>query len=256
MAKKQKQEEAKKGAPAWMATFSDLMTLLLCFFVLLFGMSSLDTSKFQAFINSFQGSMGILDGADVLMNTAGMLGSGIDSQPEEITISDIEIENIEQYEAIQEEMENVKDALEEFLESQGLENKVTVEQDGEEVVLTFEDFMLFDSGQALIKQDALDVLSTIGAELNKYLGEGYVGRAEGHTDNIPINSTIFPSNWELSASRAIAVAKYLINNADIAPASLSAEGFGEFYPIATNDTPEGRAANRRVEIKIIKDAIE
>lgn len=251
MAKKKKEEEAPAGAPAWMATFSDLMTLLLCFFVLLFSMSSLDIAKFTAFINSYSGSTGIIDGGEVLLNSNGMLGGGVENVPEEEDRK--AAENIKQ---ITIEMENIKEALDKFLKSEGLDNKVTVEQDGEEVVLTFEDFMLFDSGLAVIKPDGLEVLGKIGNEIKQYLEDDYIARAEGHTDNLPINSLIFPSNWELSASRAISVAKYLINDIGISPMRISAEGFGEFYPIATNDTPEGRAQNRRVEIKIAKDAID
>lgn len=254
MAKEKKAEEPKKGAPAWMATFSDMMTLLLCFFVLLFSMSSLDVAKFIAFINAYSGSTGIIDGGEVLMSNAGMLGGGVENsvEQEEVLAEAIAEQIAEQME----DMEDMKESLEEFLKSEGLENKVTVEQDGEEVILTFSDFMLFDSGQAIIKPEGLEVLGKIGGEIKQYLDDGYIARAEGHTDNFPINSFIFPSNWELSASRAISVAKYLINEVEISPMALSAEGFGEYYPIASNDTAEGRAQNRRVEIKVTKDAVE
>ncbi|OOB80251.1 MAG: hypothetical protein BEN19_06005 [Epulopiscium sp. Nuni2H_MBin003] len=211
-------------------------------------MSSLDAAKFAAFINSYSGSTGILDGGEVVMQSAGLLGGGIESTPRND-------DGEQQKEKLQAELNNMKEELEKFIEAEGLENRVEVQQDGEEVVLTFADFLLFDPGMADIKAGAIPVLNTVGLQIKEYLNDGFIVRSEGHTDNVPINTAYFPSNWELSAARAIVVAKFFINELDFDPQKISAEGFGEYYPVASNDTAEGREANRRVEIKIVKDAI-
>ncbi|OOB77522.1 MAG: hypothetical protein ATN33_08125 [Epulopiscium sp. Nele67-Bin001] len=244
----------KKGSPAWMATFSDLMTLLLCFFVLLFAMADLDAEQFMAFINSFNGSTGIIDGGEVLMNDTGMVGGGVENLPDERTVLEELISMVEaQVDAqVQEEMASIKEEIEEFIIENELEHKVSVEQNGDAVVLTFADVMLFDSGSAELKTIGIPVLDTIGGKIKTYIEQGYHVRAEGHTDNVPISTAIFPSNWELSAARAIAVAKYFINYLDFDPHGVSAEGYGEYYPVADNNTDEGRAENRRVEVKVIK----
>ncbi len=256
-----KEAPPKKGCPAWMGTFSDLMTLLLCFFVLLFAMAELDAEKFMAFINSYSGSTGILDGGEILMNDAGMVGGGVENMPDEQQViqdivamieakADAEADELAQ--ETLEEMKSLVEELREFIMENQLEHQVSVERDGDVAVLTFADVMLFDSGSASLKSEGLPVLEIIGTKIQTYVEDGYRVRAEGHTDNVPISTVIFPSNWELSAARAIAVATYFIDVLNFDPHGISAEGYGEYYPIADNDTAEGRAANRRVEVKVLK----
>lgn len=236
--RRRSQEEPKKGAPSYMNTYGDMMTLLLTFFILLFSMSSLDASKFRAFIESFSSSSGLLDGGEVLLNDSGMVGAELQVMPEELTD--------------EEKMEKVKEELEQFIQIEDLEYQVGVQQKGDEVILTFEDMLLFETGKAYIKPAAVPVLGTLGEKLGMYLGEGYNLKIEGHTDNIPIKTVQFPSNWELSAARAIAVAKFFIEEMDFDPTTVSTEGFGEYRPIADNSAEQGRAMNRRVEIKLTK----
>lgn len=244
--RKQAQDEQKKGAPAYMNTYGDMMTLLLTFFILLFSMSSVDASKFKAFIDSFSGANGLLEGGEVLLNDTGMLGNGIERFPQEFTGDPAD------YVSSQEAMGGVKEELEQFIYNEKLEYKVGVEQKGDEIILRFEDMLLFDTGKASIKPAAIPILSTVGNKLNTYIQEGYYLKIEGHTDNIPIRTAQFPSNWELSAARAIAVAKCFIEEMNFDPAFVSTEGFGEYKPIGDNSTQEGRAMNRRVEIKLTK----
>lgn len=242
--RKKEREETKKGSPAYMTTYADMMTLLLTFFILLFSMSSIDASKFKAFIESFSTSHGIMDGAESILNGAGIATNDVDPFS-----SNVEEENAY---SIEEEMRMIKEQLEKFVAREKLEYKVEVTQDGDEVILRLEDILLFDTGKADIKPAAVPVLSTLGQELSSYVEAGYRLRFEGHTDNVPIKTMQFPSNWELSAARAIAVAQFFVNEMDFEPHSISAEGSGEFRPIADNDSPEGRSKNRRVEIKITK----
>jgi chemotaxis protein MotB len=245
------QEEQKKGSPAYMSTYGDLMTLLLTFFVLLFSMSSVDASKFKAFINSFSGGSGILQAGDVIVSDQGMMGTGIKNFPNR---SDMEkLAKQAKNEAENEALLELKEELEEFIYRQKLEDKVGVEQRGDEIILRFEDMLLFESGRADIKPGAYPVLSSLGEQLRSYLSEGYHLSIEGHTDNIPIKTARFPSNLYLSAGRAIAVAEFYIEEMDFIPDAMSFEGFGEYRPIADNTTVEGRAQNRRVEIKLKRE---
>ncbi|MGL6174623.1 MAG: flagellar motor protein MotB [Cellulosilyticaceae bacterium] len=236
--RRRSQEEPKKGAPSYMNTYGDMMTLLLTFFILLFSMSSIDASKFRAFIESFSSSSGLLDGGEVLLNDSGMVGASLQVMPEELTD--------------EEKMEKVKEELEQFIQIEDLAYQVGVQQKGDEVILTFEDMLLFEIGKAHIKPAAVPVLGTLGEKLRMYLEKGYNLKIEGHTDNIPIKTVQFPSNWELSAARAIAVAKFFIEEMDFDPTTVSTEGFGEYRPITDNSTEQGRAMNRRVEIKLTK----
>ncbi|MGL4344520.1 MAG: flagellar motor protein MotB [Cellulosilyticaceae bacterium] len=243
---KKSQDEPKKGAPAYMNTYGDMMTLLLCFFVLLFSMSTVDAAKFKAFIDSFSGSTGILDGGEIVMNEVGMLGNGMQQFPSQKNITDSSSEQIKN------ELKGVEKEIEKFIYDKKLEDTVGVEQRGDAIIITFEDALLFEIGNANLKPAATPVLSQLGNQLKTHSQEGYQMKLEGHTDNIPINTTQFPSNWELSSARAIAVAKFFIDEMSFSPESISAEGYGEYRPIADNSTPEGRAQNRRVEIKLAK----
>lgn len=231
MARKKVVEE-KKGAAEWMATYGDLVTLLLCFFVLLFSMSTIDNQKFKAIITSMQGSLGVLD-------------SGIIVEMDPITTNfpgDISEDENEEFKKI---LEQISD----FIKKNGLEKSITLKLDERGLLIRFLDTVLFDSGKADIKNEAkyiIEMISDVIKESDKSI------RVEGHTDNVPINTGRFPSNWELSTTRAVNVVKYIIELKDIEPWRISAAGYGEYHPIDTNDTSEGKQRNRRVDIVILK----
>ena len=248
---KKREESHKKGSPAYMSTYGDMMTLLLTFFVMLFSMSTVDVNKFKAFIDSYSGATGILDSGEAIMSNQGMLGNGIKQFP---STPPTPIPTLEDQATTQmrEELAIIQKELEAFIEEQALTGEVGVEQKGDAVVIRFSNTVLFESGKALLKTEAINVLSILSNELKQYVNDGYRLSFEGHTDNVPIKTAQFPSNWELSAARAIAVAKYFVEAHGFAPANLSAEGFGEYMPIADNTTVEGRATNRRVEVKLTR----
>lgn len=249
--KKTFEDEPKKGAPAYMNTYGDMMTLLLTFFVLLFSMSSIDTQKFRGLIDSFSGSTGLLVGGDTLKEESNMLGNGLNQFP-----TDKGNQAMQQDVIIEQDksLKMVKQDLEKFIDTKNLGEKVAIEQSGDEIILRFDDILLFDTGKADIKPGAIPILNTLGDKIKTYLNQGFRIRLEGHTDNVPIKTVQFPSNWELSAARAIAVAKFFINEMDMPSSKISAEGFGEYNPIGDNSTPEGRSINRRVEVRLSKDA--
>lgn len=247
---KKREDEPKKGAPAYMNTYGDMMTLLLTFFVLMFSMSSVDAAKFQAFVESFGGAGGILDAGQVITSDSGMLGNGMKDFP-----NDRQITTLTDSESYQKnkELSGIQNELELFIHEEKLDEQIGVEHKGDAIIVSFADMLLFETGKAELKPEAKIVLRTLGEGLTKYIDKGYKLSLEGHTDNVPISTAQFPSNWELSAARAIAVAKYFISDMNISPQMVSAEGFGEYRPVADNSTSEGRAANRRVELKLSKE---
>lgn len=243
MAKKDKKIEIKMGLAEWMGTYGDMVTLLLCFFVLMFATSTQDAEKFAQIAASFKNSKISItqtQSAGVLQ----ALGNGIVSMPEVKGESDKEYEN-----RGKEEMREIADNFKTYFAENELQDKIEVEQNDRFITLNFKDGILFESGSADLKLDAINVLGLVANELLKYPDNNI--KIEGHTDNRPISTPRYPNNWYLSAARAISVATYFINDKNFPPDRISTEGYGEYKPKVSNDTPENRATNRRVEIKII-----
>jgi chemotaxis protein MotB len=223
-----------------MTTYSDLVTLLLCFFVLLFSFSVIDAKKFEAIIRSFQGSLSVLDS-----------GKTID---EDQYISQALQSNRllrEQQEA--ESMEWLYRQLDEYIQQNNLEGTVVLGVEERGLLIRFKDQVLFDSGKAVIRKDGEPIVQSIGEILKQ---NDRAIRVEGHTDNVPMHSLLYPSNWELSTARAVNVVKFFIEKVGIAPTRLSAAGYSEYHPIADNDTAENRQKNRRVDVVILRKSFE
>lgn len=256
---KRKPEETPKGSPPWMNTFSDLMNLLLCFFVLLFSMSSVDTGKFELIAASFSNSFSVLPDGGSTMGEGSLITSGI-SQLSNIAVytSDLGVaeETDAESEAVDEvereklaQSEKMAEAVDQYIENNNMQESVEVDFTAQYVLLTLNGALLFDSGKADIRADAVDLINKIGDMLKVY--EENIIEVEGHTDNVPINNHHkFKNNNELSSFRALAVAGYFIEKKSINPAKLKYSGRGEYVPVADNTTADGRARNRRVEIKI------
>ncbi len=274
MAKK-KADEAPKGSPAWMSTFSDLMNLLLCFFVLLFSMSTVDAEKFELVIASIKSSFSIMNQSGSSVSDGELISSGISAlemfddylnlsvvEPEEdgdselnevggeanteteITVEDA-IEAV--VEAGIEESESMAEEIENLLQEYNLEESIDVEFNEQYVLLNLNGALLFESGQYVVRTEAESVLQKVCIILSNYT-ENLI-EVEGHTDNVPMNSATM-TNDELSMYRALSVANYIRENAGIEASHVKYSGRGEYSPIADNSTAEGRARNRRVEIKI------
>ncbi len=239
MSRRKKAPDQPEGAPAWMTTYGDLVTLLMCFFVLLFAFSEIDAQKFDAIMESFQGSAGILSGGKTLNQDQLVF----DAMPEQsITKTVEEIETLQVLEEI----------INEYIEAEDLQFEVQVELEDRGLVIRFPDNVLFDSGRAVIKEETIGTLAFLGEVLKDPQFVSMDIRVEGHTDNIPINTAQFPSNWELSATRATNVLKFFISTSSIDPYRLSASGYGEYHPIASNDSIAGRQNNRRVDVVVMR----
>lgn len=269
---KRKEETPPPGSPAWMSTFSDLMNLLLCFFVLLFSMSSIEEAKLNELVASMNNTISIFDAGATAIGEGILMSNGV-SQLNELDqyinstgkTADNEIdgekleefvtapENIESVEQFLEE-QNLRDneALAEIIEEAVMENgmadQIDVSFTSQYVQLSMSGALLFGSGSADLKEDAKRVLDKTAMILERY-AEGII-EIEGHTDNIPISNSMFADNEELSSARALKVFYYLTENSSLNPVNLKHAGMGERVPIADNATQEGRSKNRRVEIRI------
>jgi chemotaxis protein MotB len=249
--RKKKDEE---GAPAWMVTYSDLVTLVLVFFVLLYSFSIIDIIKFQQFVASFQGA-GILH----------MGSQPLESPPEpetqdnilqDKTVQDIQ-EKSEQDESL--DMGEIQEVIEEnplvevyitvtnYIKEHDLQEVVEVRFEKRGIALEIKDRILFDSARAELKPNAKEVLKKLAPLLREL---PYMTSVEGHTDDRPINTPQFPSNWELSVARALSVVRYFIDDLNLEPERFAIVGLGEYHPIVANDSPENWQLNRRVIIVI------
>ena len=256
-----RKEDPPKGSPAWMNTFADLMNLLLCFFVMLFSMSSVNEEKFEKVIASFPSTFSILPGGGASIGEGELISSGISqlenfdsyynqqlsSQSDGQTEEEKDItEAYEQQEL--EESEDMAQQLENALSQYGIQDDVEVDFNAEYVTLNMNGALLFDSASAELRDEAYPLVNKLGKILVTY--DNNIIEVEGHTDNVPIHSSKYEDNNVLSMYRALAVANYLRDTTTLDPAYIKSSGRGEYVPIADNATPEGRARNRRVEIKI------
>lgn len=266
---KRKEDTPPAGAPAWMATFSDLMNLLLCFFVMLFSMSNLEESKLAELVASMNNTISIFDGGATAIGDGILISSGV-SQLNELdeyinstgktADSKVDGENLDAYESGELEQyleekdlqtnEEIAEIVEETLKEYNIGDQVDVSFTSQYVQLTMNGALLFDSGRAELKGDVSSVLDRVGIVLERYSSGTGTIEILGHTDNVPMSSARYASNEELSDARALSVFYYLQENTALDVRSLKHAGMGERDPIADNSTPEGRSRNRRVEIRI------
>lgn len=242
------QEEKKGGVANWLTTFNDLMTLLMVFFVLLFTMGSVDIKKVKDFQGALQSALGVLyEGKMVAVPGLDQKKSIKDTDNAETDALNFSDEDIKKLE-IQMEASNISEMLKDSIEALETESEVKMTRTKEGLLITLRESLLFGSGIAKINPGGYPILNKINSVLQN---TSKPVRVEGHTDNNPIHTKKFPSNWELSTTRAVNVIKYFISVGEILPRRLSAVGYGESKPLFPNDIPENKAKNRRVEIVLV-----
>ena len=242
------QDDGKKvvmGAPEWMCTFSDLVTLLMCFFVLLFAMSTTQQETYKELVKSLRSALG----AQSVPESGTREGLTMHAVPSEQPSESQQIDELGGM--IEKEMEDIVSEVRELVLFNKLGGEVSVTKNDDGVVITMSDLLLFDQGGTHLSEKGMDILKKVAAVLSKL---AYHVKIKGHTDSSPISSAQFPSNWELSTARASTVVRLLIANG-VPPRYISAEGYAQYHPVATNDTEAGRARNRRVEIVYERDSI-
>jgi len=248
-------KKENSGAPKWMVTYSDMVTLVLVFFILLFSMSQIDLHKFESITQSFQ-SRAVLDflpstvpADDEFPSNNGTGGSGViaDDEKEEPNLEDL-MEYLEDWEKKAEVNNRLYTDVQDFLHTEELGDVISATQTDEGVILVLQDNILFDPGKAEILDSGRDFLNKVAHLINDITN---IVRVEGHTDNRPMSSYRYPSNWELSGARAGSVVRYLIEEHGIDEERFLIAGYGETRPVAPNDTAENQSKNRRVEIVIL-----
>lgn len=226
----------QQSGSSWMASYADLVTQILIFFVLLYSMSVLDVQRFSFALASIQSTfgvpLGIVEPPPILFDPAD--GEDFTDLDELIRQRDLR------------QLIEVYHRLEQQVGDSGLMELLMQERG---IVIRFSEHVFFDSGRAELRSEAraaLDLLEPILVDMPNAV------RVEGHTDPRPINTPLFPSNWELSTARATAVIRYLVVQRGLDPTRLSAAGYAEFRPVASNATTEGMARNRRVDMVVLR----
>lgn len=233
------------GGLRWLLTYADLITLLMVFFVVLYSISKVDQAKYVALSRSIRASLlhsntanSIIDAAEVPANTQEILpdtaASTLDMEPSELL-----------------DLQQIGLDLSRAVEGAGLSSQVSIVIAERGLVISFADNVFFDLGRALVRPESAAVLARIAPILTRLPNKIVV---EGHTDDLPIHTAQFPSNWELSVARAVAVARRLSERDGIDPRRLAATGYGEWRPRFPNANAENRAKNRRVDIVLLREA--
>ncbi|HUV30173.1 MAG TPA: flagellar motor protein MotB [Acidobacteriota bacterium] len=211
----------------WLLTYADLITLLLAFFIVMYSMSQVDAKRFGKVAEALHG---VLKGGDFVIKRDGAsrkTGHGL-----------LELGNLQM----------IQRQVEERFKGVGKQDVIETEITERGLVVHIVESALFNEGVADLEPRAVDVLDIIG---NQVRGLPNHIRIEGHTDDRPISTTVYPSNWELSSARATEVVRYLLDGQSISPDRISALGYGEYRPVRRNNSIENRAANRRVDIVIL-----
>lgn len=233
---KKLQAEVQEGAPAWVVTFGDLMSLLLCFFVLLLSFSEMDRKKYKIVSGSIQQAFGVQKRIPVFESPKG---------------EKIIAKNFDQRAIVNPVLERLMKTVVVEVQSRfkEVENLIEINISKDEATIRLMGETTFDSGKADIRPQMIPLLDKIGAVLKKSDGDIIIA---GHTDNQPVRGGPYESNLGLSNARAAKVANYLLKRLSIDPKRISTMGFGEYRPIESNDTTDGRERNRRVEIVLKK----
>ncbi|MEO1244417.1 MAG: flagellar motor protein MotB [Pseudomonadota bacterium] len=256
------QKQEKKGVPAWVMTFADLMTLLMCFFVLLLAFSEMDVAKFKQLSGSMKEAFGVQAEVEVKTIPKGTsiiaqeFSPGkpeptpmnmvkqftIDSNRNTLDALDRELKEIEE---TRDHARRLRLALREEIEA----GSVSIRTEGMKVIIHIMERASFDSGYAEVRAEFMPVLQKISGLIDNASGDVTIS---GHTDNVPISNDRFRSNWDLSTSRAVSVAHELLDVSSIDAEKVTVTGHADTQPLAENATSDGRATNRRVDITIVR----
>ncbi|MDR0671335.1 MAG: OmpA family protein [Oscillospiraceae bacterium] len=250
MAKHKGPPHEEHADESWLIPYADLLTLLLALFIVLFAASSIDSDKYQAIMSAFQDELGagLLPGGEGVL-PPGMLPPGNGgSSPAPTTppsggdgLGDSDIK-----------LWPLFDSLQDYVDDNHMDDNIDVAFTGQDVLITLKSDIWFSSGSAEITPSMQEQAHMLAQLLRDNQNPAYPLEVivAGHTDNVPIHSSQYPSNWHLSARRALNFLMALLEDSGLDPTHFSSRGYGEYAPIATNSTPDGRQRNRRVELLV------
>lgn len=257
----------------WLVSYADFITLLFAFFTTMYAISTVDAQKMGRMVLSMRASFDspmFPPGSDTLSLSPGQGAASLISgdvienvgTPKEKAMRDYSVTALKELKAnfapgagAKREivaLGKIRKSVESLVRDKKMEGKVNTRMEGRGLVISLGEGGFFDSGSDQLKPEGRALLDSLAESL--LAAENQI-RVEGHTDNIPIHNARFPSNWELSTARATSIVSYLVGRYGFSPEKLSAAGYGEFRPIAPNDTPEGRARNRRVDIVVLNSSV-
>lgn len=263
MIRRRKEEHANHER--WLVSYADFITLLFAFFTVLYAISAVDAKKMDKLVVAMQMAFDTqgFPGKDSRIGLSQSEASPI--MQEQLTIGimppvggatsrSLQPDQSKTLSAVAKklDLDVVKAKVEDAIKDEKLREKVSIQREDRGLRISLAEQGFFDSGRAVVRADAIPILQKIASSLADV--PNHI-RIEGHTDNRPINTPTFPSNWELSTARATFIIQYFLSNFGYAPEVLSAAGYGEYRPVATNDTPEGRSRNRRVDIVILDEVL-
>jgi chemotaxis protein MotB len=225
----------KENHERWVISYADLVTLLLGFFIILYATSKVDADKFKLFAYGLNEAFNVPTRQG--MNGNGALDGGRGLLPGPINTGSIDRDLL-----------MIRSEISMRAEAAGVGGQIIVTRQDDTIIIRLPNQLLFPSASAEIRPEALTVLRVAGAVIAQL---PHQLRVEGHTDNIPVGTEQYPTNWELSSARATAVLRYLAEETRVDASRAFAAGFAEYRPVASNDTPEGRALNRRADIVLL-----
>ncbi|WP_144666426.1 flagellar motor protein MotB [Bacillus altitudinis] len=247
MARKRKKHDHEDHVDeSWLIPYADLLTLLLALFIVLFASSSIDAAKYEQMAKSFNV---VFTGGTGVMDQSSMQSTEETENSNQTKKSAEDEEEAKAKARDQAVLTKVKKQVDSFIADKKLGSKLETKLTDEGLLITIEDSIFFDSGRAVIRSQDVPLAKEISKLLVINPARDIV--ISGHTDNVPIRNSEFESNWYLSAIRAVNFLNILLENSNLDQENFSTKGYGEFKPIASNDTAEGRSKNRRVEVLIL-----
>lgn len=250
MAKHHAEEPEKENSERWLLTYADLITLLMAFFMVLYAMSQVDLKKYRglkgSLFNAFNRSSATTGGV-LGSGTGKVFGEGSGSfAPPPVKVTPPDLKRVDP------EFRQMATKMQQYRSTAGIEASARVTFDERGMVVQLDNSLLFPAGSAQLTAEARHLLDNLAEMLQPQTNHI---RVEGHTDDTPIHTTRYPSNWQLSTDRAANVIQYWVEKGDLPPERLSAAGYGKYRPVVPNDSPAHRSLNRRVEIVILRRSL-